>query len=231
MIRAGRTALGRRELADAMGLKWSTFDRTKPHTAAGFPPPISSTGALLLLWDLEQVEAYRDGRPQPVIPDVEHEEDLLDRREAAELLGVKPRSVDSYKTDPRLADHVVVVGGVEHWPRSAVLAYAAGRGTMRAPRGRPKGSGDMVPRDLLPGRIAELLDADPAVTAAHAVDVLGVSVPAAQRHLQQERAARIVALMRTEPGLGAEGAAERLGYPPAVRRAALKAAQELYDAS
>ncbi|MEV7526739.1 hypothetical protein [Streptomyces sp. NPDC091371] len=223
--------MGRRELADALGLKWSTFDRTKPHTAAGFPPPVSSKGALLLLWDLEQVEAFRDGRPTPVIPDVEHEEDLLDRREAALLLGVKPRSVDSYKTDPRLADHVVVVGGVEHWPRAELLAFAASRGTMSAPRGRPKGSGDMVPRDLLPGRIAELLDVDPAVTAAHAVDVLGISVPAAQRHLQQERAARIVALMRTEPGLGAEGAADRLGYPPAVRRAALKAAQELYDAS
>ncbi|MFD9411529.1 hypothetical protein ACFWBN_31525 [Streptomyces sp. NPDC059989] len=223
--------MGRRELADALGLKWSTFDRTKPHTAAGFPPPVSSEGALVLLWDLEQVEAYRDGRPQPAIPAVDHQEDLLDRREAAVLLDVKPRSVDSYKTDPFLADHVVVVGGVEHWPRAAVLAYAAGRGTMSAPRGRPKGSGDMVPRDLLPGRIAELLDADPAVTAAHTVDVLGISVPAAQRHLQQERAARIVELMRTEPGLDVEGAAERLGYPPAVRRAALKAARELYGAS
>ncbi|MFI1458779.1 hypothetical protein [Streptomyces roseus] len=212
-------------------MKWSTFDRTKPHTAADFPLPVSSEGALVLLWDLEQVEAYRDGRPQPVIPAVDREEDLLDRREAAVLLDVKPRSVDSYKNDPGLADHVVVVGGVEHWPRAAVLAYAAGRGAMSAPSGRPKGSGDMVPRDLLPGRIAELLDANPAVTAAHAVDVLGISVPAAQRHLQQERAARIVALMRTDPGLGVEGAAERLGYPPAVRRAALKAAQELYEAS
>ncbi|MFD9730005.1 hypothetical protein [Streptomyces sp. NPDC059072] len=231
VIRAGRTALGRRELADALGLKWSTFDRTKPHTAPGFPPPISSEGALQLLWDTDQVEAYRDGRPWPVIPDIEHEEDLLDRREAAVLLDVKPRSVDSYKTDPSLAEHVVVVGGVEHWPRSAVLAYAARRGTMSAPRGRPKGSGDMVPRDLLPGRIAELLDTDPVVTAAHAVDVLGISVPAAQRHLQQERATRIVALMRAEPGLGAEAAAERLGYSPAVRKAALKAAQELYNLS
>ncbi|MCC0100711.1 hypothetical protein K7B10_39355 [Streptomyces flavotricini] len=231
MIRAGRTAVGRRELAGVLGLKWSTFDRTKPHTAADFPLPVSSEGALVLLWDLEQVEAHRDGRPQPVIPAVDREEDLLDRREAALLLDVKPRSVDSYKTDPGLADHVVVVGGVEHWPRAAVLAYAVGRGAMSAPSGRPKGSGDMVPRDLLPGRIAELLDANPAVTAAHAVDVLGISTPAAQRHLQQERAARIVALMRTEPGLDAEGAAERLGYPPAVRRAALKAAQELYEAS
>lgn len=231
MIRAGRTAIGREELADVLGMKWAAFRRAKPYGEDGFPEPVSSTDARILLWDLEQVEAHRDGRPQPVIPAVDREEDLLDRREAAVLLDVKPRSVDSYKTDPGLADHVVVVGGVEHWPRAAVLAYAAGRGIMSAPSGRPKGSGDMVPRDLLPGRIAELLDANPAVTASHVVGVLGISTPAAQRHLQQERAARIVALMRTEAGLDAEGAAERLGYPPAVRRAALKAAQELYDAS
>ncbi|MFE5537140.1 hypothetical protein ACFQ78_15535 [Streptomyces sp. NPDC056519] len=231
LIRSGRTAVGREELADVLGMKWAAFRRARPYAEDGFPVPVSSADARVLLWDLEQVEAYRDGRPQPAIPAVDREEDLLDRREAAVLLGVKPRSVDSYKTDPGFADHVVVVGGVEHWPRAAVLAYAAGRGAMSAPSGRPKGSGDMVPRDLLPGRIAELLDANPAVTAAHAVDVLGISTPAAQRHLQQERAARIVALMRTEPGLDAEGAAERLGYPSAVRRAALKAAQELYEAS
>ncbi|WP_406511029.1 hypothetical protein OG851_00030 [Streptomyces sp. NBC_00161] len=182
----------------------------------------------MLLWDREQVDAYREGRPLPAIPAAEDDGDLLDRREAAAMLDVKPRSFDSYKNDDRLAAHTVVVCGVEHWPRTAVLAYAAARGTS-APSGRPKGSGDMVPRDLLPGRIAELLDETPAVTAAHAVDVLGISVSTAQKHLQQERAARIAALMRTEPTLDVEEAADRLGYPPAVRRTALKAAQQLYD--
>lgn len=231
MIRAGRTAVGREELAVVLGMKWAAFRRAKPYSDEGFPEPVSSADSKTLLWDLEQVEAHRDGRPQPAIPAVDHEEDLLDRREAAAVLDVKPRSVDTYKTDPRLADHVVDVGGVEHWPRFAVLDYAAGRGNMSAPGGRPKGSGDMVPRDLLPGRIAELLDADPAVTSARVVDIMGVSISAAQKYLQQERAARIAALMRAEPGLGAEGAADRLAYPPAVRRAALKAAQDLYDAS
>ncbi|MBT2459987.1 hypothetical protein [Streptomyces sp. ISL-86] len=228
MIRAGRTAVGRQELADALGMTWHTFCRVKPYNAAGFPAPVSSEGALVLLWDLEQVVAYREGR-RSALPTGEDDADLLDRREAAAVLGVKPRSVDSYKTDPRLARHVVVVGGVEHWPRAAVRAYDAARGAMSAPSGRPKGSGDMVPRDLLPGCIAELLDANPAVTAAHAVDVLGVSTSTAQKHLQQERAARIAAQMHAEPGLGAAEAADRLGYPPAVRRTALKAAQQLYD--
>ncbi|GAA0269889.1 hypothetical protein GCM10010302_04310 [Streptomyces polychromogenes] len=229
MIRAGRTAVGRRELADALGMTWPTFRRLKPHDAEGFPEPVSSEGALVLLWDLEQITAHRDGRPQPALPPEEDDEDLLDRREAAVVLAVKPRSIDSYKTDPRLADHVVVVGGVEHWPRGVLRAYGATRGTMTAPSGRPTGSGDMVPRDLLPGRIAELLDADPAVTAAHAVDVLGVSTSTAQKHLQHERAARIAAQMHTEPGLRAEAAADRLGYPPALRRSAVKAAQQLHD--
>ncbi|MCB5170126.1 hypothetical protein LG634_35660 [Streptomyces bambusae] len=231
MIRAGRTGLGRRDVADVLGMRWSTFGKVKPYNVDGFPAPVSSEGALVLLWDLAQVVAYRDGLPVPAIPAVDDDQDLLDRREAAVVLDVKPRSVDSYKNDPGLADHVVVVGGVEHWPRWAVRAYGAARGKMSAPTGRPKGSGDMVPRDLLPGRIAELLDADPAVTAAYVVDVLGVAVGTAQRGLQQERAGRIVALMRAEPGLGVEGAAERLGYPPAVRRAALKVAQELFGNS
>ncbi|MFE2326914.1 hypothetical protein ACFXD5_23825 [Streptomyces sp. NPDC059385] len=223
--------MGRHELAELMGMKWATFRSVMPYTADGFPEPISPEGGQALLWDLEQVEAYRRGLAQPLIPAGDDDDDLLDRREAAILLGVKPRSFDSYKKHESLAGRSVVVCGVEHWPRAAVLAYAAGRGAMSAPSGRPKGSGDMVPRDLLPGRIAELLDADPAVTAAHTVDVLGISVSAAQKHLQQERAARIVALMLKNPGLGVEEAADRLGYPPAVRRTALKAAQELHDAS
>ncbi|GLW04721.1 hypothetical protein Slala05_83510 [Streptomyces lavendulae subsp. lavendulae] len=228
MIRAGRTALGRRELAEALGMTWPTFRRLKPHDAPGFPAPVSSEGALVLLWDLEQVEAYRSGQPQPALPAGDDDADLLDRREAALVLDVKPRSIDSYKTDARLADHVVVVAGVEHWPRSVLRAYGAARGAMAAPSGRPTGSGDMVPRDLLPGRIASLLDDDPAVTAARAVDVLGIAMPTAQRHLQQERATRIAARMRTE-GIDAEEAADQLGYPPAVRRIAVKAAQGLYS--
>ncbi|MET8755593.1 hypothetical protein ABZW32_36685 [Streptomyces sp. NPDC004667] len=209
-------------------MTWPTFRRLKPHDAQDFPSPVSSEGALVLLWDLEQVEAYRSGRPQPALPAREDDEDLLDRREAALALNVKPRSIDSYKTDSRLADHAVVVAGAEHWPRGVLRAYGAARGTMAAPSGRPIGSGDMVPRDLLPGRIAALLDADPAVTAAHAVDVLGIATSTAQRHLQQERAARIATRMRTED-IDAEEAADRLGYPPALRRIAVKAAQGLYD--
>ncbi|UQW99242.1 hypothetical protein [Streptomyces sp. RerS4] len=182
----------------------------------------------MLLWDLEQVEAYRDGMPRPALPGVEDDRDLLDRREVAVVLGVQARSVDAYKTDPRLSEHTVVVGGVEHWPRAAVRAYGAGRGAVSGVVGRPRGSGDMVPRDLLPARIAELLDEDPAVTAARVVDVLGVSTPTAQKALVRARAERIAELMLAE-GLDAEEAADRLGYPPAVRRAALKAAQHLHE--
>lgn len=221
--------MGRRELARELDMTWDTFRRLKPYDADDFPAPVSSKGSLVLLWDREQVTAYRDGGPQPILPAVDDDADLLDRREAAVLLKVKPRSFDGYKSDAGLANHLVVVCGADHWSRAAVRAYGAARGTMSAPSGRPTGSGDMVPRDLLPGRIAELLDADPAVTAAHVVDVLGVATPTARKHLLQERAERIAALMRSEPDLDADQAADRLGYPPVARRMALKAAQELYD--
>ncbi|MEV7618042.1 hypothetical protein [Streptomyces sp. NPDC089799] len=208
-------------------MNWTAFRRGRPYTAEGFPAPVSSQGSRTMYWDQEQVLAHRDGLPQPALPGGEDDDDLLDRREAAELLGVQPKSVDTYKTDPRLASRTAVVCGVEHWPRAAVRAYGASRGTVSAPVGRPKGAGDMVPRDLLPGRIAELLDADPAVTAAHAVDVLGVAHSTAKQHLLNERAARIARQMHLT-GFDADRAADLLGYQPAVRRGALKAAQELY---
>ncbi|MFG3205294.1 hypothetical protein [Streptomyces sp. NPDC048192] len=50
-----------------------------------------------------------------------------------------------------MAEHLVMVAGVEHWPRRAVRAYRderPGRGSARA-GGRPKGSGDRVPREQL----------------------------------------------------------------------------------
>lgn len=53
----------------------------------------------MLLWDLQQVTAYHDGGPQPVLPTADDDANLLDRREAAALLDVKPRSFDGYKSD------------------------------------------------------------------------------------------------------------------------------------
>jgi hypothetical protein len=68
--------------------------------------------------------------------------------------------------------------------------------------------------------VAELLDASPAVTIADVRGALGVAAATAQRVLSQLRGERIAALMEADPGLSFDQAAEQLGCPAAVRRAA-----------
>lgn len=121
----------------------------------------------------------------------------------------------------------MTVKGVEHIPRGALRAFretpAAGVGAHR-----PKGSGDLVSRDLLDARVGELLDEDPALTLARLQGVLGIAYSTAARVLPRLRGERIARLSAGEKGLSLQEAAERLGYPAAVRRAALdRAATEL----
>ncbi|MEU9182901.1 hypothetical protein AB0C90_40210 [Streptomyces sp. NPDC048550] len=163
----------------------------------------------------------------PGIEGPESDGDLLDRREAAAELGVKATSWANYTGDPALANHVVAVAGVEHWPRSAVRAFRdsrPGRG-VRHGSGRPKGSGDFVPRDEILPRTAELLEADPAVTSQTVVAELGMALTTAMSALATLRGRRIADVLEQEPALGIEEAATRLGYPPAVCKRAFAAAR------
>ncbi len=231
MIRAGREkwVQTREELAQAAfpytGLKASTFARQKVYAAEGHPEPVSSPGARVLLWDGEQTAAFYAGRPVPALPEGEGDQDLLDRSECAGLLGVSARTWDSYRSDPRIAPHLVKVKGVEHCPRRVVAALRDGRGAPAAGRGRPRGSGDMVPRDEIALRIGELLDQDPAVTAKTVIEELGLSKVTATRTLSHLRGARIAdyfsASPATVPPEDLEQAARELGYPTLVHRAAI----------
>lgn len=162
-------------LARDMGMSMGTFRNKKPYTAQGFPAPISSPQARVLLWDGEQTAAYLAGTPVPDLPPAGGEQDLLDRHEAAAELGVKTRSWDAYKTDPLLASHMVVVCGVEHWPRGTVRAFQDTRPGKSSATGRPKGKGNAVPRNQLHAKVAALLDAKPAVTVSEVCDALGVA--------------------------------------------------------
>ncbi|MFE6849031.1 hypothetical protein [Streptomyces sp. NPDC057686] len=199
----------------------------RPYAREGFPAPVTLSSGRTLLWDEEQVEAFVAGAPVPAIEGPESGEDLLDRHEAAAEVGVKATSWSNYTGDPALADYRVVVEGVEHWPRSAVCAFRDGRPGrgVRHGSGRPKGSGDFVPRDEILPRTAELLDADPAVTSQTVVAELGVAVTTAMSALATLRGRRIADVLEQEPALGIEEAAARLGYPPAVRRRAFAAAK------
>lgn len=170
--------------------------------------------------DGERTAVYLAGEPVPALVAMDGPEVLLDRQEAAAELGVTPRTWDGYKTDPRLTRHVVDVCGVEHWPRSAVRAFRDARPGKQSAAGRPKGRTNAVPRGELRARVAELLDASPAVTIADVRGALGVAAATAQRVLSQLRGERIAALMEADPGLSFDQTAEQLGYPAAVRRAA-----------
>ncbi|MGW0121763.1 hypothetical protein [Streptomyces sp. NPDC003327] len=215
----------REMLAADMGMAKGTFANKKPHTQPGFPAPISSAGARTLLWDGGQTAAYLAGEPLPDLPPANDPAMLLDRNEAAAELGVTPRTWDSYATDPAIAPYKTDVHSVEHWPRAAVHAFRDSRPGKSAASGRPKGSTNAVPRGEVPIRVAALLDATPAITITAVREALGIAPATAQRVLAQLRAERINALRHIRPQLTFDQAAEQLGYPPAVRRAARHAAQ------
>ncbi|MEU5234050.1 hypothetical protein [Streptomyces anulatus] len=231
MIHPSRVHLVRtREmLAADMGMAQGTFANKKPYDETGFPAPVSSAGSRTLLWDGGQTAAYRAGEPLPTLPAPDDPAMLLDRQEAAAELGVKPRTWDGYATDPTIADHVVDVHGVDHWPRPVVRAYRDGRPGRSAAPGRPRGSSNAVPRGKARDEVAALLDAMPAITIAAVREELGVAPATAQRVLAELRGERIAALITTHPHLTFDQAAEQLGYPPAVRRAARGAAAHLME--
>ncbi|GGV17756.1 hypothetical protein GCM10010275_69220 [Streptomyces litmocidini] len=205
-------------LAQDMGMAMGTFRNKKPYTQPGFPAPISSAGARTLLWDGEQTAAFLAGDTVPDLPSAGKTDMLLDRQEAAAELGVTPRTWDGYATDPRLTPHIVDVHGVDHWPRSTVHAFRDSRPGKSAAPGRPKGSTDAVPRGELRARVAVLLDAEPAITIASVQETVGAAYASVQRALAELRSEQIATLVKAHPELPFEAAADRLGYPSAVRR-------------
>ncbi|WP_051877048.1 hypothetical protein [Streptomyces natalensis] len=225
MIRAGRTHLvrTREQLAQDMGMAMGTFRNKKPYAAAGFPAPISPKGARVMLWDGEQTGAFLAGEPVPDLPAAGADDDLLDRQEAASELNVTPKTWDDYKTGPQIAPHLIVVHGVEHCPRAVIHAFKNSRPGKQAATGRPKGSGNAIPRNQLRDEIASLLDVEPAITINEVRRQLGIAYSTAQHALAQVRGDRIADVMTAAPELSFDQVAEQLGYPPAVRKAARQA--------
>ncbi|MEU2681347.1 DUF6292 family protein [Streptomyces sp. NPDC007107] len=226
MIRAGRRHLvcTLADLAAQQGVRLQSYLNAKHHLREGFPAPVSSAGARTRLYDNEQIAAYLAGKPIPSLPTEDDDQDLLDRRECAAALGISPRTWDKYKTTyPFLAEHLVTVHGVEHWPRHILHQHQENRPGTASP-GRPTRSGDQVPRDQLLARTAPLLDADPTISAAAVTEELGVHRNTAQEALLRLRADRMADLMRTDASLTPDQAAVALGYPAGqVRRATTRA--------
>ncbi|WP_461091825.1 DUF6292 family protein [Streptomyces incanus] len=226
MIRAGRQQWVRTlaDIAAQQGIAVQTLLNSGRHLAKGFPAPLNA--GRTRLYDGEQVDAHLAGRPVPALPTTDDDEDLLDRQEAAALRGMPLHQWDRRKKDPAVSEHLVRAGGVEHWPRRVVRDHTPTprRPTGSSGGGRPTGAGDQVPRDQLPARVAQLLDTDPALTAAGVTDSLGVHRNTAQAALTQCRADRMADVME-QHGVTAAQAAAALGYPAGqTRRAGVRAA-------
>ncbi|MEU1710099.1 hypothetical protein ABZ478_32825 [Streptomyces sp. NPDC005706] len=222
MIRAGRLHVVRTlaDIAVRQGIAVQTLLNSGRHLAEGFPAPLNA--GRTRLYDGEQVDACLAGLPVPPLPVTDDDEDLLDRQEAAALRGMTAQRWDRRKLDPAVSEHVLLVGGVEHWPRRVVRDHTP-TPRRHAGGGRPAGVGDQVPRDQLPALVAQLLDDDPALTAAGVTDRLGVHPDTAQDALTQCRAERMAEVMEQRGGTAAEAAAA-LGYPAGlIRRASVRA--------
>ncbi|WP_329324636.1 DUF6292 family protein [Streptomyces luteogriseus] len=219
MIRAARRHLVRTlaDIAAQQGIAAQTLLSSGRLRAEGFPAPLSA--GRTRLYDGEQVDAYLAGRAVPALPTADDDEDLLDRQEAAALSGIALHAWDRRKKNPSVSEHMVLVGGVEHWPRHAVRDYTpAPRPRPSGGPGRPVGVVDQVPRDLLPACVAQLLDDDPALTAAGVTEQLGVHRNTAQAALTALRAQRMADVMEQRGVQAAQAAA--LGYPAGLTRRA-----------
>ncbi|MFE0107468.1 hypothetical protein [Streptomyces sp. NPDC059009] len=223
MIRAGRVHLVRTlaEVAEAEGVPLGSFKNKRLHKRPAYPKSLTSVRTPL--FDGEQVDAFLNGTPGPSLPAEDRPDDLLDRNEAPALLRLSPRSWESYRHAPGIAEHVVPVKGIDHWPRQKLLDWNANRPGSGHGGGRPTGTGDLMPREDLAPRIATLLDAEPGITAEQAADELGVHEDTAQRALTALRAQRVRELLDQDAAhnLGAEQVSERLGYPLRAARNAV----------
>ncbi|MGW2865594.1 DUF6292 family protein [Streptomyces sp. NPDC001205] len=228
MIRAGRAhlVLTLAGLAETEGVSLGTYKNKRLHRRPGFPRPISSPEARVLLWDGEQVAAFLAGDPIPALPAQDDLGDLLDQHEAPQSLAepVSARSWEVYRNDELLASALVDVAGVPHWPRAAVQAWDAGRPGRGHGGGRKVGSRQSLPREEIVPRIQALLNTTPGVTRDQAAEQLGVHHDTAQRALTSVRTARVRELLGSKPELTAEDVAENLGYPLRAARHALSTA-------
>lgn len=228
MIRAGRShlVLTLAGLAKTEGMSLGTYKNKKLHRRPGFPHPISSREARVLLWDADQVAAYLSGTPVPALPAQDSPDDLLDQHEAPQSLNepVSSRSWEVYRNDDTLTDAMVEVSGVPHWPRGAVQAWEADRPGRGHGGGRKVGSRQSLPSEEIIPRTETLLDTTPGITRDQAAEQLGVHHDTAQRALTAVRTARVRELLETRTELTPDDVAESLGYPLRAARHALDTA-------
>lgn len=135
MIPRGRKVIDAAGAAAVVGMNYKTF-RNQLAGLPGFPGPVNP-GRRKPLFDAEQVEAWRDERPVPALPEGEHDSDLLDEHDVAAVRGVQYATVRSERHTGRLTGWIDVCG-VMHMPRGALAEQLAARPGRGVGGGRPR---------------------------------------------------------------------------------------------
>ncbi|MEC3977156.1 hypothetical protein [Amycolatopsis sp. H20-H5] len=197
MIRAGRRALDHTGIAALHQLTTRQARRAQPWNQPGHPAPITTgraTHGRPTLWDTEQAETFAHGHPVPELPEhVPHGRDLLDRIEAARVVGVE---VETWRRDTyreRVPPPDAELFGMPWWHRDTLEKH---RHTRTAPHhggGRPTGRADTTPRADIPARVRQLLQGAAAagepLNTADIARRLGIHYTTAHRHVHAIRAA------------------------------------------
>jgi phage terminase Nu1 subunit (DNA packaging protein) len=197
VIRAGRTAVDTAGLAALHGLTPRQARDAQPWNTEGHPARVT-TGTRSRdqpdLWDAEQAAAFAQRKPIPPLPTADHEDDLLDRNECAELVDVTPKTWTDYQSQGKVPEPDRDVCGREHWYRRTVEKWRDDRArrTGTPPGGRPPGSTEQRPRAELAQHIRELVAAGETNVAAIAREA-GCAYSTARRHVEDLRRNNAVA--------------------------------------
>lgn len=187
MIPAGCQPIDRAGIAALHGLEHLNGPR-RPWAAPDHPQPLTvgrPSRGRPRLWDRAQAHAYAAGEPIPAPPTHPDPEDLLDRREAAQLAGVDAVAWERDIYRGRVPPPDAAPHHIPHWHRRTVLDYRDQRARPRTgphAGGRPPGVHETTPRRDTPARVAALLDEDPSISTAHIARRLAIHYTTAHRH-------------------------------------------------
>lgn len=142
MIPRGRPVINEADIAQKAGVPLATWRR---RDAPAFRRRVPSLfpASRYLIYDLEQSLAYLSGSPVPVLPTREDPDDLLNDKEAADILEIDPGTVRGYARRGYLS-HGETVYGARVWRRREIehrrdQPTGQGKGGGRR-RGEPQGA-------------------------------------------------------------------------------------------
>lgn len=192
MIPAGRDVVDVAGIAKLHGLSLRTARKRNPlpWKEEGHPEPLmagKTAPGRPLLWDRAQAAAFARGEPVPDLPaHVEHDEDLFDDAEAAELVGLPLDTWSRYRRDGKVPPADVTLHGADFRYRRTIERFRqerAERADTPHGGGRPPGRTESKPRAEVAREIRELVESGETNTAEIARRV-GVAYTTAANHVK-----------------------------------------------